>query len=281
MRAIVAAVLLLCLGATAHAGPWNRKAGEGFFWVGFTTIGYSRSYDDGGVKRELGGRARDNVVRLAAENGLGAGFTLSAALPFAQITSSPDSGGEVSAGGIGDVDLGIRRSWDLGSGHVGALELVSTLPTGDHDNPDGLLLGTGGWGFLVGPSWAKSFHPLPLYITASAGVRVRTGEYSHEVRYGVEAGYGLFDNAAMLILEVAGQESFGNRPTLAAAPRPDDVRAAALGLLNNNREYLAITPKLLVRPGHSWGIVLSYATAAKGRNVAGGAVLGAGVYREF
>jgi hypothetical protein len=276
-----AALLLFCCAATADAGPWTRKAGEGFVWVGFTTIGYSRIYDDGGVKQSLAGSARDNVIRIAAENGLGSGFVLSAAIPFAQMSFTPDTGARVRTSGIGDVDLGLRRSWNLGGGHVGALELLSTLPTGDNNNAEGLLLGTGEWGFLLGPSWAKSFHPLPLYVSASAGVRVRTGEYSHEFRYGVEAGYGLFDDAAMLILDIAGQESFGNRPTRADTPRPEDVRAAGLGLLNNNREYLAITPKLLLRPGHSWGIVLSYATAAKGRNVAGGAVLGAGVYRAF
>jgi hypothetical protein len=275
-------LLLAALAGDALAGPWTRKAGETFLWAGFSSIGYGKIYDDGGVKQEIPVNVRDNVIRLLGEYGLAEGLTVTMGLPYAFPSTTPDSGAGSgsSKSGISDVDLGIRKGWHFGA-DVLALDVISTVPTGSNANAEGLLLGAGEWAFFFAPSWGRSFHPIPFYVTATAGLRLRTGGYSHEFRYGLEAGYGLFDGAATLILELAGQESFNNQPTFGPNPRPDDIEAAKLGLYTNNREYLAITPKVLFRPAPSWGIVLSYATAGKGRNVAGGAVLGGGVYHVF
>jgi hypothetical protein len=287
MRRTYANVLLFCiLSATAcpaDAGPWSRKQGSGFVQLGFSTIGYNKSYGDDSNKHILGAQVRDNVLQVFVEYGLPAGFSVTTMVPFKFLSVTPDVPGavRVSNSGPGDIDLTVRRTWLQEAGFALATELLFGVPVGSRSDANGLFLGDGE--FNVSPRCVagKSFYPVPLYMTADLGFNFRTNNFSHDVPYGFELGYGFLDSRLYLILQISGRESISNNPTLPFGSTAAEVTANALGLHGHNMEYLAIIAKLYFKATEGIGISLSYATAAHGRNVAGGIVLAGGVLCEF
>lgn len=277
------ALLMVCLTTATFAGPWPRAKGEGIVQLGFSTIGYSKVYNDRSDIISILADIRDNVLQLFAEYGTGAGVTIGATLPFKFIAVTPSAAGvaKFSNSGIGDVDVMIRKSLHESSGMILAGELVIGVPSGSRSNTSGLFLGDGELNVVSRLSFGTSFYPVPAYGTADIGFSFRTNNFSHAVSYGLEAGFGFFESRLYVILQISGKESLSNTPTLQAGASVAETAANGMGLHGNNLEFLAIVPKLYYKATETIGIAVSYATALHGRNVAGGAVLAGGVLYEF
>lgn len=273
----------LCLAAvvpSVFAGPWTRKQGTGFVQLGFSTIGYKKVYDDRSVKQPLPVDVRDNVLQLLGEYGFTDYLTVSATVPF-KFLSADGTVASRSNSGVGDIDLGLKYNWLNVNGFVLTAEALFGLPVGSTTNMDGLRLGDGEFNVTARVLAGKSFYPTPLYISADLGFNLRTNNFSHDVPFSFEAGYGFLDHRLYVILLFSGRESLSNKPTLGTNPSASERNAAGFGLYGNNLEFLAIVPKVFYRIHERWAISVSYATAVHGRNVAGGVVLAGGVAYEF
>lgn len=276
------AVVMFCIVGwltDAHAGPWPRKAGKGIVHLGFSTIGYSKVYDDNGRKQPLPVDVRDNVLQLMGEVGLTDNITVSLALPL-KFLSLRGSLARAS-NGLGDIDAAVRYCFMNANGMVLSGQALFGLPTGKTNVADGLRLGDGEFNTTLSVLAGRSFYPVSLYLSADAGFNIRTRSFSHDVVFNLEGGYGLLEGRLYLILLVSGRESLSNEPTLRPDASPAEMNATSLGLLGNNVEFLAIIPKIFFKVDPQWGITVSYATALHGRNVAGSVVLAGGVLFEF
>jgi hypothetical protein len=179
--------------------------------------------------------------------------------------------GKVAKSGIGDVDLLMRYNWFVLDGYAFSSELLFGLPTGSDSDPNGLWLGDGEFNAAFRLSAGKSFHPQSYFITADIAYNVRAQDFSDELLYNLELGYGFFENRLLLILLLSGKESTSTVPSR-------NVTAAALGFSTNNQEYTAIIPKLLYKFDGGLGISASFGTASHGRNIGGGFVFAGGVF---
>jgi hypothetical protein len=277
-------LLLAFFGDTVHASPWPRKKGHGYVQIGFSRIGYNQIYNNNGEKQPTA-EVGDNVLQLYAQHGMSERFTMTVMVPYKVITAGsfdrlPNGSagitvpGDQTNSGIGDISLTARYNAIRTETYVLSGEVLFGLPTGDTTNMYGLILGDGDFNVGVGLGFGASFSALPLYFSVEAGYNFRGLGYSDEVRADLEVGYGLFDRRLNLIVLVSQQWSTFTEPTRFTS-------AYVLGLANGNREFLAITPKLLYKLDGGFGVVLSYGTAVSGRNVASGAVLAAGLFYEY
>lgn len=277
--------LFCCLsvvGSSVFAGPWPRAKGTGIIQLGFSTIGYNKVYDDKGTKQTIGSDVRDNVISLFGEYGVVENVTASIVVPFKLITVSNQLFlNDSKAGNIGDIDLGVKYTWHNSNGLVLSSEVLLGLPTGKTASTGGLYLGDGEFNVLARVLAGKSFYPIPLYLSGDAGFNFRSNNFSNDVQFGLEAGYGIVEGRLFLILQMAAAISTNNRPTFVPGAGTSDLSAAYFGLYSNNREFTAFVPKLYYKATKELGISVSYATATHGRNVAGGAVLAGGVLYEF
>ncbi|HEX9656502.1 MAG TPA: hypothetical protein VGB89_06255, partial [Bacteroidota bacterium] len=98
--------------------------------------------------------------------------------------------------------------------------------------------------------------------------------FSNDILYNIEVGYGLMEQRLYVILQMSGRKSTSSKATVITP-------ASRFGLNTQNQEFNAIIPKLFYRAGGGWGVSVSLATATHGRNVAGGFVFAAGVSHEF
>ena len=265
----------------AEAGPWPRKHRSGYFQLGFSTIGYDQIYNKDAEKQPTYADVRDNVVQLFADFGLSDVLTITAIVPYKFISADPkqpsaDSQARttVTNSGIADINVLVRYNWLQSGGYALSGEVLFGLPTGDDRDPHGLILGDGEFNIMPRLLVGKSFYPASLYVAADVGYNFRGTGFSDEVQFNAEVGYGLFSRRLYLIFLVSGQVSTMTDST-------EDSPAAALGLDNNNREFIAFIPKVLYKFGGGFGLVVSYATATHGRNVAAGAVLAANLFYEY
>jgi hypothetical protein len=286
-RGVIAVALGVALAGTALGGAWPRKAQSGYLQLGFSTIGYDNVYDASGTKVPAAGKVRDNVLQLYAEYGLSDALTLGLIVPFgvlsvndyavvyppwSSVLAPPPA--DVSTSGIGDIAASAQVAILHQGGSVLSAGMLFGFPTGDTTSTEGLWLGDGEFNVAPRILYGLSLYPIPMYISADLGYNFRGAGYSNEVFGSLEAGYGVLPNRLYVIVQLSVQKSTQTEPSR-------DIPAARLGLYNNNREFVAITPKLLYTFGNGVGAIVSYATAASGRNVAGGAVLAGSVFYEF
>jgi hypothetical protein len=270
---LVSACIFIAGDQQAICGAWPRKAGTGFVQLGFSSIGYKKVYGDGGEKIEVGADVRNNVLQGFGDLGVTDNFSVSVMVPFVFL-SVKDSGSTYSHSGIGDVALTCRYNVSQGGGYAVSGLLLLGLPTGDSKDPRGLLLGDGEFNAGVGVSVGKSFYPASLYMNGELLYDFRSGGFSNDILYGFEVGYGLLADRLYLIVLLSGRESTSTKPTRVTP-------ASRFGLNTNNQEFTSVVPKAFFRMGKGWSASLAYFTAVHGRNVAGGAVLSAGIAYEY
>ena len=269
---LVISLVIPLLSCSVFAGPWPRKQGKGFVQLGISTIGYDQVYGDDATKFSVGD-VKDNVVQVFGDFGITDDVTVSAMLPFKFISYTPNQV-KLTNSGVGDIDIAIRGNLINKNGYALSTEVQLGLPTGDKNDPNGLVLGDGEFNVAARILGGRSFYPSPLYVTVDVAYNFRSKGFSDDVFYNAEIGYGFAENRLFLIVLFSGRESTSTNPTPMNA-------ATGLGLLTFNQEFTAIIPKALYKFDERWGVSASYATAVHGRNVAGGSVLAGGVFYEF
>lgn len=270
-------ILIFVIPSTMSAGPWTRKAGTGFLQLGFSTIPYKKVYNDQSTKELVNGTVSNSVVQLFGDVGITDELAVTAAIPVVFISAKDLQGAGPSSpsnSGIGDINLALRYGFYNQNGWAITGTSLFGLPTGDDTNVDGLLTGDGEFNVALGFAIGRSLYPAPAFASAELSYDIRSKNFSNDILYNIEVGYGLMEQRLYVILQMSGRKSTSSKATVITP-------ASRFGLNTQNQEFNAIIPKLFYHAGGGWGVSVSLATATHGRNVAGGFVFAAGVSHEF
>lgn len=208
---------LLALGAAlyAHApaqagGGWTRPRGGGYAKVGLTLANTTHYHPlEGGSINTA--QFRQQVYSLYSEYGLSKRLEATLNFPFFRRATFPDT----SPGqGVGDPEVGLRYGVLTGKWPL-AVQVAAQAPLGDPNKrgyyqPDPtsfvyLPTGNGQWNIWARAALSHTLGALPAFITLEAGYNLRTGGYTNQYTYGVQAGYHFFNklwlNAAVRTLD--------------------------------------------------------------------------------
>ena len=181
-------ILVGLLPPPADAGAWAQKKGQ--YYAKLSSISYSADehFDTGGDKASLGTMEETfdaDQVFLYVEYGALDRLTLIAQGNWGELVSE-NRLERHSTQGLGDLGMGAKYQW-VDAPVVLAPYVELKIPAGydDHDNPS---LGTGDIDLEVRLLASRSLHPLPVYVGAELGYRLRGGPFSNQLPYAFEVG---------------------------------------------------------------------------------------------
>ena len=188
---VAVAVLVGATPQLTWAGAWAQPKGQ--YYTKLSSIFYRSDevFDAVGDRQPItiyGSDFRANQGFLYIEYGLLERLTLITQLSGASLQSESNIRHNVlrqTTSGLGDVELGAKYQL-LSKPIVLSSLAVVKLPTSYDDlNP---ALGTGDADVELRLLTARSFHPLPVYIGAEAGYRLRSGPFSNQISFAAETG---------------------------------------------------------------------------------------------
>jgi len=275
MRVFISFLFLTFFFANqAFAGPWPQPLYGGFFKLDFTSIRADQFFSPNGDVIPL--RTLGNYTSsIYGEFGFTDRLTGIAYVPFyvrntLNRTEGRQSGQILEEGvsndAFGDVNVGVKYGLIVNKPVVLSASLTLGLPTGDADNPDGLLTGDGEFNQLV--QLEAGTGRQSWWASAGVGFNNRTNGFSDEFRYDLEFGVKLLNDRLLAIMKINGIESFQN----------GDAAESGNGLFSNNMEFLAFNPEVSYLFSESWGATLRFGGAVSGQNVLAAPALSAGVF---
>jgi hypothetical protein len=165
---------------------------------------------------------RDVSITGYLEYGITNHLTLVATVPFKILTSKdtrtlagqPIRKATLTNGGLADILVSLRAPIVRGPLAV-SLQGGIKLPLGYEKEPDndGPPLGTGELDAEIGLFAGQSLYPLPAYVSAGIGYRLRGGELHDEVSYSAEGGYTM--GSVFVKLRFDGLQNVSDPPDLA------------------------------------------------------------------
>jgi hypothetical protein len=165
---------------------------------------------------------RDVSITGYLEYGLSNNLTLVATVPFKILTSKdtrtlagqPIRRTSATNGGLSDLFVSLRAPIVQGPLAM-SLQGGIKLPLGYEKEPDndGPPLGTGEIDAQIDLHAGHSLYPIPAYVSAGVGYRLRGGELHDEVSYSVEGGYTA--GPVFLKLRFDGLQNVTDPPDLA------------------------------------------------------------------
>lgn len=261
------AVVLLFAPEVGVAGAWLQAPGASYVKASWLHLSADRrSGCAGGVEDVdgFGGSYREDQAFVYGEIGLSRKVTLvgSFALKDARIVDGavPDYGTRSS----GDVRVGARVGVLTGALPV-SVETVLSLPTypeSDPSDPVGvreqfLPAGTGTVDFESRIQAGLSLHPLPLYVSAEAGVRARGGPYGDQWLLGLEVG-------------AATSRVFAKSDLRGVIGHGEICGAAAVGAVTINERVWNWAPEVAFRVGEDLWLGGGVSVPFAGRNALDG-----------
>lgn len=184
MLRLLALVALAACPCDAAGQAWTRPPGGVYASVLHGRLQSSARFDAAGERVAYlsdtdEGAFTDHSWYLYVEAGATRRLTVVAMVPYKRMSVERGRGRTpVAADGVGTAQLGarldLRAPLGLADGRAAALQVLLGLPTGYTRNA-APALGTGVADVDVVASAGASFHPLPAYVQAGAGVRLRTG----------------------------------------------------------------------------------------------------------
>ncbi|MEM1127599.1 MAG: hypothetical protein AAGI71_13180 [Bacteroidota bacterium] len=279
MRLFAWIILAGCVLAapSAHADGWTQRKQSGFYKVNFRFVSAGSFYERSGTQIDIP-TLRDYTVSFYGEYGLTDRLTAFAYVPFFErITLNEQVGTETgfvffegdAVSGVADPDIGLRYGLVTQGPVVLSASLRFGLPIGRDEQPNGLLTGDGEFNQHLALEAGYSLYPVPAYAVASLGFNNRTGGFSDEVIYGIEAGYtvGVW---LTLIGRLRGVESLKNGE--------DGTLGGGSGLYANNQRFLSPGVEVLVTPQTGYGVSLGVDGAFFGENVLAAPAFSLGVF---
>ncbi len=287
MKILYTFLLTLVLLSTAFAGgPWPQPRGFGYFKLSEWWVISDQHYTDAGLIDPNTTTGLFNTS-LYAEYGIADRLTGILYFPFFSRTYmnnlvSATTGEVIKAGealnGIGDTDVALkyaltrpgarlplsatlRLGLPLGNNRGGS---EGNLQTGDGEFNQLLLLDAG-YSFPVGSQSG--------YASAYGGFNNRTNDFSDELRYGLEAGLGLFERRLWLIGRLQAVESLRNGKTAA--------EAMATSIFANNTEYLSWSGEVAWYLTRRFGVSASYASVFRGEIIFAAPAYSVGVFVDL
>ncbi len=206
---IVAGVLVTIFSGNVRAQAWVKQRGEYFFKLTSSYLYTTEEFNSDGDRQNINGEdilRTDSSFREVAfaayiEYGLTDHFTLVASVPFKVLTTEEvdqiASGFRSTRvtrtnGGLGDLNLFVRLPI-VQKSFAMSVQPGLKIPLGYEQNPDnnGPALGSGEIDGEVHLIAGWSLYPLPSYLTAAAGYRVRGGDLHDEFLFAAEGGVTL------------------------------------------------------------------------------------------
>jgi hypothetical protein len=176
------------------------KRGEHFFKLTGNYLNTTEEFNSDGDRQALSSddglgtvtSFREVSVVAYVEYGLTDHLTLVANAPFKVLTTETveeTKEDSQSNGGLGDLNVYLRLPVVQRSFAV-SVQPGFKIPLGYEKNPDndGPALGTGEIDGEISLIAGFSLYPLPAYVTAGAGYRMRGGDYNDEIIFGFEGG---------------------------------------------------------------------------------------------
>jgi hypothetical protein len=211
---ILTAVTLMCNTLIAGGG-WVKKKGEGYYKVGQSWV-QSMGYFSGGLDYSPKLNSELFTTSFYSEHGLSDRFSAELYLPIFinHITDGTvmDGGMDIierdNAGGIGDINLGLRGSiYSSDLINVGGTFTLG-LPTGKPGlgKRENLFTGDGEFNQIIRVDASVPFGGKKVagYSTVYSGFNNRSNNFSDEYHYGVEVGLSAMESRLWLIGRING-----------------------------------------------------------------------------
>lgn len=261
-------------------GGWPQPKGKGYFKLSQMWILSDQHFTDAGEIDPNGTRG-SYFTTIYGEYGITDRLTGIVNWPFfARSTVNEQVSGTTgqlitpgdAINGVGDMDISIKYGLTPGKKVAISASLLLGLPLGESSGGfDGSLqTGDGEFNQMIQVDAGTSFKVGGVYPYTNAFVAFnnRTGGFSDEFRYGIEAGmeYKRFFG----VVRVYGVHSFKNGEP--------NFNAVGTSLFANNAEYLAITPELAYRITDKLGVTGTIGTAAWGKLIMASPTFSVGIY---
>lgn len=260
ISALTIAILSFSLSSAA-AQAWLQPAGSYYFKFSSSYLSTEEEFNFKGDRQPIFAEDlsrmdtsfRDISFTAYLEYGLSPNLTIVGSVPFkiltAKETRSPSPAfpllrNERTNGGLGDVFAGarvpvLRRPFAL------SVQAGVKIPLGYEKEPDneGPPLGSGEVDAEVQLLYGQSLYPIPAYLSAGVGYRVRGGELHDEILYSAEGGYTF--GALSLKLRFDGLQSTEDPPDIGGATLTTPLPGGG-GAVNNvivgDQDVFKLTP---------------------------------------
>ncbi|QDG53808.1 hypothetical protein FIV42_24605 [Persicimonas caeni] len=230
LTVVVAA--LLAAPSSAIAGPWVKEPGSSYVKLAGGLFSSDKAFDRQGNLVDPEYAYSHQAVSAYAEVGVFPSVALQFSVPFLSSTNELNERTRYKRWGAGDLDIGLQIGLmnegcaasitpgariPLYEGTVGADATASTIGSGttgvERYTP---ALGDGSVDLAATAAFGCSLYPVPAWVTAQAGPRIRLNGFGDGVDYAVDGGIFVWPERLALTARVGGVQRFsdGNeRPT--------------------------------------------------------------------
>ena len=265
LRRWLALGALLLLPDLVHAGPWNRHKGGFYVKSGYNHVRAEDLATPAGDVVSIPAFTKDEGT-LYAEYGVSGRLTAVLDL-IAYRRSELDGFG--SAGGVGDLRLGLQGQLASRGRWVFALRGAIQAPTGDETKGDGLLpTGSGVWEGEIAAGAGVSLWDGRGWAQAGIGPQIRGAGLRDGLAYDAQVG-GRVWGRVLILLNVRGVQPWSTEPTDASTISP-----AGFG---DGVTYLAFGPGVIVELARGVALQLDLDGATNVRNIAKGTTVRLGL----
>ncbi len=249
---------LLLLPHDAGAGPWNRQKGGFYAKAGYNHLRAEDLATPAGEVVSIPAFTKDEGT-FHAEYGVSGRLTAILDL-IAYRQSEIEAFG--SAGGVGDVRLGLQRQIASRGRWVFALRGMIQAPIGDETKGDGLLpTGAGAWEGEIVAGAGVSLGGGRGWAQAGIGPQLRGAGLRDGLAYDAQIG-GRVGRRVLLLLNVRGVQPWNTKPSDASTISP-----AGFG---DGVTYLAFGPGVIVELARGVAFQLDVDGATHVRTIAKG-----------
>jgi len=270
--------LLFFFVTTSYSqSPWVAGKGNGYAQLGFSMIG---PYDVLFAKRNdypLAREVADRTMQVYAEYGVAGKTSVIGILPFKFMTTgqqAPNQSPTIAEGSfstIGNIAVAVRQNF-ISDKVVFSGQLSMEIPTARFDETTGLRGGLDALSVVPSVSIGRGLEK--FYGFLSAGIGIRTNEYSSDFRLAGEIGYQVVKRIYIIVV-LDWVESFENGEVI---ENPNQLQT---GLYLNNQSFVAYGLKAIVGITNNVGVNAAFYGAAAGNLVAKAPSINVGVYYKW
>ncbi|MCH7761577.1 hypothetical protein IIA15_09310 [candidate division TA06 bacterium] len=252
-----------------EASAWTLEKGGFLSKLTFIGSRSSSRFNNNSERDQLpfNGLSQTMTTSLDLSYGLRNALTLSASFPLISYDLKQDLN-PISGKGFGDIRTGAKFNFS-DSPFTSSLEFVVKFPTASSQNPSLIRVGEGQFDFEFVSSNGFLWNLLRGYSNVELGYRVRLENRKdsvnpgNELLYRIESGYSFLEDwtGVMSVNGFWGEDyEFFDLP------------------LDFQRNLLTLTPSLVYRMNHLWGLNLSLGVPILGRSTFAGPQLALGLF---
>jgi hypothetical protein len=269
---LAAASLASAIPQPASAGAWAQPKGHLYTKLSSVFYRSDEVFDDAGHRQPTtiyGADFRADQGFLYVEYGLLERLTVITQLSGASLESENNIRHNVlrlTTSGLGDFLVGAK--YPLVSKPVVLSSYVNVKIPTNYDDDLNPALGTGDMDVEVRLLAARSFYPLPVYVGAEAGYRLRGGPFSNQIGFSGEIGATPLSRLSIKAYLENSRTLSGNarlaEPGLVQVSEGDFTKLSLItGLRVSGPLWLEASLESVlsgenVSAGHSWGLGISY-----------------------